>query len=286
VAAARLVNDMGTYRQDFSAFETEAAVVAELAKHAEIIEHDDEKLHPIAIVPPGHQLQSVEDFAKAPYRRRGKVTLHDAESFIAFVNRFEDDHSLVFADSKKVAFRAVLNYHESGPEGNPRHSDWQAIFTLRLTEDWTRWIGMNKRAVSQVEFAQFLEDNLLNIAEPAGTDILSLATHLQVHKDVAFRSNVRLQDGMTQFLYEESDATRGEMRLPPMMILGIIPFDGSPSYRVEARLRYRVNEGRLTLWYDLVRPDRVVDTAFADVEKEIREGLPETVILHGEPNGA
>jgi uncharacterized protein YfdQ (DUF2303 family) len=256
--------------REFKEYTSDAAVAADLANRVELLTIAPGR--EIAAVPNGYSLQSVEQFMPAPYDRAGLVTLFDPASFAAYVSRFASESSVIFADGQRTTVTAILDYHEA-LDDKARHGRWRAVFTLRPTEDWRRWTGKNGQRMTQVDFAQFLEDNLATIAEPPGADLLTIATVLEVKRDVTFRSAIRLHDGMTQFRFEENDAAQGAVSLPPMIKLGIVPFEGTPHYGVDARVRYRLHDGKLSLWYDLVRPDKIVEDAFAGVENDIRTAL-------------
>lgn len=237
---------------------------------------------PVIVSPAGSTLHTLPNPAADPAKKRGTVTLFTAQSFTDYVNRFKDADSLVFIDQQLTSFTAVLDYHRQG-EGTARARQHRAVFTCRATEDWKRWSGGNKKVFNQADFAQFLEDNLQNIADPAGTVILGLATNLSVRKDVAFRSATRLSDGQTQLLYEETvEASKGDMKLPDRFVLGLEPFEGAGAYKVEARLRYRIAEGKLALWYDLLRPDKVLEAAFGEVLVAVQTSLSDTAMVHGQ----
>ena len=58
---------------------------------------------------------------------------------------------------------------------------------------------------------------------------------------------------------------------------------GSTSaYPLEARLKYRESGGKLSFWYELIRPDRVFKTAVVDDLQKIKDatGFP---IVFGTP---
>ena len=62
-----------------------------------------------------------------------------------------------------------------------------------------------------------------------------------------------------------------------------IGHEGSTSaYPLEARLKYRESGGKLSFWYELIRPDRVFKTAVVDDLQKIKDatGFP---IVFGTP---
>lgn len=55
-----------------------------------------------------------------------------------------------------------------------------------------------------------------------------------------------------------------------------------PKEKRAARLKYRVKDGALTIWYELVRPHKVLEDAFRAIWSDI-EAQTETKILLGSP---
>jgi hypothetical protein len=165
----------------------------------------------------------------------------------------------------------------------------RAHLVLLNTVAWQEWTRANRQAMSQADFAQFIEDHIPDIAVPAGAELLEVARNFEARKGVDFKSVQRVSDGSVQFSYNEDvqgTSRAGSMKVPNEFILGIAPFEGTPKYQVLARLRYRIEAGgKLMLWFDLLRLQDVLDAAFAAVETEIRAALDGTVraVVCGQP---
>jgi uncharacterized protein YfdQ (DUF2303 family) len=214
---------------------------------------------------------------------RAVVKVDDAASFLNYVNRYKDGDSVVFANLTGRSFEAVIDYHGVA---TPRWGKHRATFACATTSAWNTWAAANKKAMSQVEFAQFVEENIPNIAQPAGADLLEMCLTLEAKKDATFRSSARLTDGRTQFRYEEeiegkAGATNGNVAIPSLFVLAIEPFQGVGQKAIEARFRYRISEGVLKLWFELVRPDDVLKAAFDGIVADIRTALGETPVIAG-----
>lgn len=69
--------------------------------------------------------------------------------------------------------------------------------------------------------------------------------------------------------------------MPEKLTLAIEPFEGAGRYPVEAYLRYRVDNGQLTLWVELVRPEEVLRTAFDAIRAEIAKSVDPVPMLAG-----
>ena len=221
-----------------------------------------------AVVPAGAQIQVFDRRSEPPVRIKATATFYEAASFCRYIIGFKDGGSRIYGDEAKGTFLAILDYHQNSTA--PRWGSHQALLTLRLTEPWKRWIGNNGKRMDQVTFAAFLEDNLPDIASPAGGELLDIAREFEVRRNVSFSSGVRLNNGQHQLAYQEDlteTAKKGTVTVPEAFVLGIAPWFGVEPYRVDARLRYRLQDGKLTLWYDLARLEDIVRAAFEDVRK-------------------
>lgn len=61
-----------------------------------------------------------------------------------------------------------------------------------------------------------------------------------------------------------------------------VPNTRGDAYPIEARLKYRENSGKLTFWYELIRPDRAFKTAVNSSLEQIKADTG-FLILQGTP---
>lgn len=234
----------------------------------------------VVAAPTVHTLD-LERYGTRPRRPRGTYKLHTAEALVQYVQRHRVDQHHdgigepeIFADIDRARITAVLNPHDD--EGRPGWGDWTAVLDLRQTPEWKAWAELDGKLVGQVDFAEHLEAHLDDIVEPPAADLLEIARTFEAKTDVAFRSAVTLESGARQFLYNEQTAARagseGKVTVPARFTVGIPPFDGTDRYRLEARLRYRITAGNLSIGFQLIRPDLVIRSAFLDVVGKIATG--------------
>lgn len=240
--------------------------------------------------------ESLERWAPRPSAPRSTVHLRDADSFVVFVTRYLQDGTAVFVNQPGARITAVLDYHAPADPAAALLPGWgrfRAELVAVTTPEWQRWVAHNGKRMNQSDFAQFLEDNVPDIATPPGAEVVEMARSLEARKDSTFHSIIRATDGSVDFGYREDvqGTTRGgTMKVPDRFTLGIAPYVGVDRIEVGARLRYRIADGKLTMWYDLLLVEKVLEYAFTDIADKVESGLPEgATVLAGiapEPQAA
>lgn len=226
-----------------------------------------------------------------PSRKSGTVKLKDADSFIAYFNMHGKPPSPIYATLVPAQFTAVLNDHTAEKAG---WRDFKAIFPVAHSREWDTWTKHNGKGASfgsNEAFAIFVEDNSPDIVKPEPSVMLQLALNFRVNSEVQFSLAQRLQDGNVELAYNNvinasapSGNGAGKLKIPELFTIEIPVFDGlaSKKYKVDARFRFRLADGKLTLWYELVRPMKVVEQAFKDLWEQIKKET-KAPILHGTP---
>ena len=260
-----------------------------------------EGYRPVVFIPKGYAAE-YPDFEKhlaAPLRKIATVRLDDVESFVWYLKEHGEPkrtRTYLQADyaAGKVSFTALLNDHQGGyTEQNWR--DHKALFTPAKSVEWNAWMGSNRTPMSQTELAVFLEDNMANICTidglPNATDMMGMVINFETTNEKKFKSAARLQGGGVNFEYidQEDDATRNKMKVferfaiaIPVFVQPIAASDEIVAYRIDCRLKYRIRDGKLVLWFELVREDKVLEAAAKDIVAQIKNdsGFP---LIAGEP---
>lgn len=238
--------------------------------------------HAYAVIPSNAQIEDLEEYAEAPRRARAEVAAHDPETFGAYFNRFKTADSVILADQDKFTIVGIIDYH---PKDGAAFREHRVSYEAPRSLEWKTWRTASGKRMAQEEFAQFIEDNVVDIRTPAGADVLEISRNLQANKKVAFSSAIRLADGQQQFTYEEvidGSTSKGKIKVPETFVLGIPVFFGGELYEVTARLRYRIDNGKLALWYELYRPEYIEKDAFEAVLVGVGT-VTETAVWHGRP---
>jgi uncharacterized protein YfdQ (DUF2303 family) len=247
-------------------------------------------------LPPGWTIKRVDDeqLLEHPRRKRAAVTLTDTESFITYVNRHGDDATTTLwctVDYRKqqITLRALLDDH-----GNSQAAaNWRAhtaTFQPAFSEEWIRWTTSSGKPMAQAVFAAWIEDNLRDITTaegfPSGALMLEMALNMEAQQEARFRSKVRLQSGgvALEYVATDDDATVQKMAIFERFAIGVPVFWNGSAYGVEARLRYRIREGRVEFWYELIRPDKVFEQAAREIIARVDDEVV-FPLFHGHHGG-
>lgn len=221
---------------------------------------------PFVLVPEECRVQDLEYLLPIPRRIRRKLDLREAGSFISYVNRFKSElASVIFAQITEsgARFEAVLDYHLGATD--PDWCQHIATYACPLTVEWQTWAKSNNARMDQTTFAEFIENNIRQIVDPPGAAMLEVSTTLTAKTTVDFVSGVRLQNGNSTLRFQETtDAKagqKGEMSIPGTFTLLLPVFEGGEPVKVQARLRYRINDGKLHFQYQLIEPHLAVRAA-------------------------
>lgn len=307
---------------------SEAAAVAEIvARHVkpEVVKVTGQENQPeteVLILPEGLEAISIkryiDEFRTAPERRKGTAAMATLESFIEHANRFKDGDSALFAHDGGQAvegerrFRptltSVLNYHTAGPDGNPRFGDHRGVYTFPISDEWAAWTKKNGEPMSQIEFAEFLEDRILDVSaapsisalapdhplrqmgEALGgtfagpTKLMELSRGLAIRVGEVVKSATNLSSGEAsiQYISEHQDETGQPLKVPSLFAIAIPVFKSGALYQIPVRLRYRTRAGAITWAYELYRAEKAQRDAFEEAARQAADET-ELPVFFGQP---
>ena len=221
-----------------------------------------------------------------PWYVDGTVELFSAESLVKYFNKFKTPHSVIFADPVEQSLTAIIDYHKApgsagggdgervpaSPEAD--RTKHRARLSVKYSDQWLRWRAIDGKTLSQMEFAEFIEENYMEVVAPAHADLLECVTTLSAKNDVTFSSGVKLQNGEIQFQYVEKidGKGRGGLTVPSEIVLRLPLHLEGPVQEVRCLLRYRIiNQGQLTFIVKIVRREIIEREAFIAVVRDVTE---------------
>jgi uncharacterized protein YfdQ (DUF2303 family) len=287
-----------------------------------MIEGNDGRTAPVVLVPNGQGqgmvihsgVKYLDEFAppSAPEFTKGTAKIEALSSFIEHVNRFKREaESAIFIRRSPPQIEAVYDYHRND---SPAWAQHRAEFSFAPTRQWIAWRSMDGVALSQAQFAEFLESHSADIYDPSTLSgsakeaiqeaetavdtgcvhpaaIRALARGLEYHKSCTSSEVRNLRTGETKVHFEEKMTNKeGEsLDIPGLFAIAVEMFDArvpgedgtdkATRYVIPVRLRVRPaksSEDGL-LWMMLLHNvDRCVDLALSESAARVKKdtGLP------------
>jgi uncharacterized protein YfdQ (DUF2303 family) len=207
-------------------------------------------------VTPTHKTESLK-----PKSIKQGVTLQNADALVDYLNRFKGKDSLLLADVAASRILAAIDYHGATAPALVEH---RATLDLPYAEEWKTWTGINGQMKEQLEFARFIEENAPDIKAPDAGSLLEACRDLQARRSVNFIKAVRTETDNESFEFNDNTETRtkGDLELPTKFLLNIPVYFGDPPTEIYAFLRWKLDDGRLTLGIKLHRAELIRQAAF------------------------
>ena len=246
------------------------------------------------MVPDGYTLQTFEHLEAHPPHLVSRVECHTLEALRNYVEKFVDltnedleESAMTFIDREAHRFTTVLDYHHMSH--GPAWCNHLVTYECPITPEWKRWQQFSGVKMSQHDMALFIEDMAPEIMEPTGADMLEIASSLTAKNNVEFRSGIRLDNGEVKLTYNEviegAAGRTGNLSIPQQIKIVVPIHRGGIHYEMDARWRYTVRDGKLSLWYDLIRPQRIVDAALDELITKLRDAFKGLPIIEGKWTG-
>ncbi len=235
-------------------------------------------------------LRLADERATTPRRREGQSSHHELDSFCAYVNRFKCEHSVVWADLERAKVLAILNYHPKGPE--PDSTGWgdhRAQYLCPLSPQWVKRSGINGKPMTQVDFAEFIDENLHDLGGGKGTEypepmkILEMARQLAVYTKGTHKRTIHPTTGDHELVCSQ-ETTSNSTPIPRAFELRIPVFQGGELWSVEVRIQLRIREGQAVFTLNLHRVVELEREAFGEVCTKVAEAV-DLPLFAGTPEG-
>jgi uncharacterized protein YfdQ (DUF2303 family) len=257
---------MNEKQTDKPADKRDVAAIVQIAQEALKPVHIDMALSDVLFIPPSpHEksaLLDLEKFREHPRRKHGNVTVYTVAALNTFMLQNRDAGDInVYVDANTLQPKIVAVLNDNGVNG-PGFRDFRCAIEFRPTPNWVKWRKIDGVMMPQADFAEFVEENLADIYDPPGAQMLEIATFLQATRSVDFKSALNLSNGNVQFQNIESvDAkvSASQLTVPAEFTLALEPIQGAGEFKIPARFRYRLTEGKLRLGFKLLRIEDVMN---------------------------
>lgn len=255
------------------------AIIKAAREGMQPVEIDPNKIY---VSPNDGEIFEGHRFLPNPIRPHGVINAHDVPSFLKLWKTYATEHSRLYVDrSNAVSFVAVLN--EAPDAKTAAWRDWRLTLRLQCSPQYIAWSRQAKTYMDQEAFANFLEEHLADIVEPAAADMLQMVQTISANARVSVDSVIG-EDGKIVFRTSNEQAVkagRGNASLPRQFSIGIPIFRGREGFKIKMALRWRLGEGKVSLAYSPLN----LDTSFeAEVDKIVAElEAGGVVLVNGSP---
>lgn len=286
--------------------------------HVAHTQHDANAIPAIThvAVPKNFTLVAIDDEPLLAHPRHIKAlaVMGDEVSFVEYANRNKAANSILWVafnpQTYELGFTAVFDEHAGMPEpaddltgsvaaARPGWRKHKAAFSPAMSLEWQRWTAGSGKWFDQIPWAEFLQNNELDIyptdGYPDSARMFQIATEFVARADMSAKSVVRLQTGgcRLEYINDPTGGTVDNMEVPGKFMIAIPVFWGVknapdaegkvtvPAYRIEARLKYKLLAGTVKFSYELIRPDLKHELAALELIGRIREGVGDMPVMLG-----
>lgn len=227
--------------------------------------------YPATIVPNGYHIQELDNLLPEPVRTCKAIQFSRVESFVRYIRKNDVGTSQLFLKEGEHRFTVCFDAATSVSPSRETHT---AGLSLKMTESFRKWSGVNGKWQKQSEFAHFIEMAEGDVMDPTSAEMLEIAKTLEVTKNSAFKSSVRLDNGDMEFRWAEAtDNARagkgGNLVIPTEIKLGITPFKGVDPFIIRAKLRYRAKEDGLYFCVEMMQLEDLLEKSLSEICQQI-----------------
>jgi len=218
---------------------------------------------------------SLERLRTNPSKLDRCIELRSAREFCDYVQRFTSgDLGAGFASLRPLTVSYALDY---GTPDAPRWAVHRANYAPCHSPQFLAWQQSHKRQMSHPVFAQFIEERLPDIVSPDAATMMEVALNFQASGTTNFSSSQRLQSGDVQFAFSREvrgSVKQGQIEVPAHIGVRVPLYEFHEPIDLMANLRFRVNDGALSIWYEFVRLDEALGFYDTKLLEDIRKAVP------------
>ena len=258
---------------------TSAGVAAALAlRHVDPHQTHVDTLEgvPVLLSQPDVRIHSLEHLLPEPKNPRIDVNLYTKQDLVAYLKAQTVKPNTtgstaescagygspaIFADRQKLSFTAILDYHQPGVPSWCRHT---VSVAYQHSHQFTRWKAADNKKMDQEAFAMFLDENVNDIINPTGAEVVTFASKLEVTRTEKFKSHCNLSNGEVAFTFTNDSSGDSTVKFPTEMTISLPIWINGDRIALKAKLFYRVIEGKLTFWFKLMMLEETIDHLFVE----------------------
>lgn len=229
------------------------------------------------IVPEGMKVHDIHMDGYAPGYISRKSAFSLPDSFIEYLKDYinSDGRTVVFANEQTDSFLGVIDYHMQPAnitaDDQGRRCAHHATMALTKDETYSRFASINGSWLSQLEMAQFLEENLVAVIAPDGSTLMELITKFEVAQNAEFKKAINMTSSTVELTFNQRDQVAGSFVVPRQItIVTPVYFGGQPK-EIELFFRYKASGGNLSFKLDMHRKAYMERDAFLAIVTRIAD---------------
>lgn len=227
----------------------------------------------------GTRLLPLERFRRLPSSMHRHVDFRYLAEFVAYVmSHRSNSGSYGLAQFRPLRVQYVIDY---GTHLSPQWGTHRAHFSPALSPAYSAWFGKQGKPMTHAEFAAFIEERAPDCYHPDSATMLELALSFQAGGEMSFSSAVRLESGDVQLQYANQvrgTSRAGHLEIPATFAIRIPVYEFHELIELTARLRYRVKDGALSIWYQFANLEDTLALHDTALLNKIRASVPEIAL--------
>jgi uncharacterized protein YfdQ (DUF2303 family) len=230
---------------------------------------------PHLIHPIGTQATAMANLLDCPNRVRRTIDLADLDELANYLAELQAtgdcSYPVIFADYSQKKFTLYPDFHTGG---KVEWLDHLVTTQLTFSREFTTWRQKSGSRMSQTDFAEFIDTNVVDIIEPSGSVMLTMAQTLEATRTEVFKSAVRVSSGEHQFTWANTGDAHQNTLIPERFKIAVRIYQGDEdSIELTAKLYYRIKDGAITFFYQLHRVDEIIEKLWNEKLIKLREAV-------------
>lgn len=246
--------------------------------------------HPVMLHHRDLNIEDLERHAERPYRVKKSLNFPNVIGFVQYVNDFKQEATKLFCDPQDESLGAQIDYH--GTDGTPSHCDHNVSLKMRRDKDLQSWLQSDGDGFSQQRFVRFLIDYASMVkdatyaagGEPVAinaAEFMELVSSIKSIKTEDMQGAASVSGNVELKLAMSTKIKANGKDLPERLSVGLPVYQGGDLYHFDFRIMVSVDDGAPRFSFKLIRPHAVIEQAFRDVAKEVRDGVNSELPIYG-----